>query len=442
MDSLFDASLFDASAFEAPGEPDPDGTEPPTDTLGAPLVTADEVVPEDEPIAQEAPPPPSEADDPGDVLNDPAWDPPVDVPLDQRGESADRLWADVVGQSAAVGQLRGSTLTPVHAYLFEGPPGSGKRVAAAAFGAALLCPRGGCGVCDLCVRVRSEVHPDLVVVEREGASISVDQAREIIRLAVRSPIEGDRKVLVLVDFHLGSNAGPTLLKIIEEPPESTVFVILADHVTNELVTIASRCVRVPFVALPLATVIAGLVADGIDPSRAEQAARAAGGRLDRARLLATDPELGDRQSFWVTIARRLDGTGAAASVVAAEAMAMLDRAAVGPLETRQAIEIAVLDERLKAQGTRGGAGPRKELIERHKRELKRLRDDELRFGLVTLQRSYRDAAVSSAVDGVVWESLAAVRRIDAVHAEFDRNPNVGLLLQALLLALPGLRASS
>ena len=55
MDSLFDASLFDASAFEAPGEPDPDGTEPPTDTLGAPLVTADEVVPEDEPIAQEAP---------------------------------------------------------------------------------------------------------------------------------------------------------------------------------------------------------------------------------------------------------------------------------------------------------------------------------------------------------------------------------------------------
>ena len=434
MDSLFDASLFDVPV----GEPEADSL---TDPLGAPVVAAEEVVPDDEPVAGEAEVPATEVDDPGDVLNDPAWEPLVDVPLDQRGGSVDRLWSEVVGQDAAVNQLRGSTLTPVHAYLFIGPPGSGKRVAARSFAAALLCPRGGCGICDVCVRAQAEIHPDLVVVEREGASISVDQAREIIRLAVRSPIEGARKVLVLVDFQLVSNAGPTLLKIIEEPPESTVFVILADHVTNDLVTIASRCVKVPFVPLALATVIDGLVADGIDRAQAEQAARAAGGRLDRARLLATDPELGARQSFWATIARRLDGTGAAVSVIAAEAASLLDRAAVGPLEARQAAEIASLEGRLKVQGMRGGAGQRKELVERHKRELKRLRDDELRFGLVTMQRVYRDSAVSSTSAGVARCSLAAVGSIDAVHAEFDRNPNVALMLQALLLALPGLPAA-
>ena len=68
----------------------------------------------------------------------------------------------------------------------------------------------------MCVRAVAGLHPDLLTVEREGASINVEQAREIIRLAMRSPLEGTRKVLVLVDFHLVMNAGPTLLKVIED----------------------------------------------------------------------------------------------------------------------------------------------------------------------------------------------------------------------------------
>src|SRR5438874_5144213 len=152
----------------------------------------------------------------------------------------------LVGQEQAARRLSAAASSPVHAYLFAGPPGSGKRDAARAFAAALLCPNGGDGTCSVCERVLAGVHPDVVVVERAGPYITVDQAREIVRLAMRSPNEGSRKVLVLTDFHLVREAAPTLLKIIEEPPESTVFVILAEHLPPELETIASRCVQVEF----------------------------------------------------------------------------------------------------------------------------------------------------------------------------------------------------
>jgi DNA polymerase-3 subunit delta' len=213
------------------------------------------------------------------------------------------LFADIVGQERAVGALRAAVRAPVHAYLLEGPVGSGKRQAALAFGVALLCPAGGCGACDTCLRARSEVHPDLVVVEREGPAISVGQAREIRRLALRSPNEGRRKVLVLVDFHLAQDAGPALLKVVEEPPSSTVFVILAEHVPPELETIASRCVRVPFDAVPPALVAQVLSATGVEGEIAEVVAQASGGRLDRARLLAADPGFGARA--WRVLTRGL-----------------------------------------------------------------------------------------------------------------------------------------
>jgi DNA polymerase-3 subunit delta' len=192
----------------------------------------------------------------------------------------------------------------VHAYLFLGPPGSGKRDAARAFAAALLCPNGGDGTCEVCERVLRGVHPDVVVVERSGPYITVDQAREIVRLAMRSPNEGQRKVLVLTDFHLVKEAAPTLLKVIEEPPASTVFVVLADHIPPELETIASRCVRIDFRAIARDQLVDTLVAEGVERHSAEEAAEAAGGRLDRARLLASDPDLAARRKAWRDVPRR------------------------------------------------------------------------------------------------------------------------------------------
>ena len=87
--------------------------------------------------------------------------------------------AGLVGQAAAVKALRAAAARPVHAYLLVGPPGTGKLAAAKAFAAMLLCPNGGDGSCDTCRRVAEGTHPDLTVVEREGAALSIDQAREV-----------------------------------------------------------------------------------------------------------------------------------------------------------------------------------------------------------------------------------------------------------------------
>src|SRR4029077_8176216 len=135
-------------------------------------------------------------------------------------------------------------------------------------------------------------HPDLLIVEREAASISVKQAEDIVRAASLSPIEGDHKILVLDEFHLMTAAvPPNLLKPIEEPPAPTIFVVLADDVPPELVTIASRCVRIDCGPVPAALVEATLVAEGLDDWAARLAVAAAGGDLDRARFLANDSGL-------------------------------------------------------------------------------------------------------------------------------------------------------
>ena len=344
------------------------------------------------------------------------------------------LYADVVGQDRAVAELRAAAAAPVHAYLLLGPPGSGKRTAARSFAASLLCRSGGCGACRDCLLALADVHPDVEVVERTGPYITVEQAREIVRKAMRTPVEGRRKVLVLVDFHLVREAGPTLLKVIEEPPPGTVFVVLAEHVPPELVTIASRCVRVELGPVPASAIVEVLVAEGVDSALADEVAVAAGGRLDRARLLASDPEFSDRRSTWKTVPARLDGTGAAAAVAAAELSALVATAAVAPLEARHAAEAAELAERVERSGERGAG--RKELEERHRRELRRLRMDELRFGLATLAGAYRDALAAGGGDA--RRQMEAVTAIQKAAEALLRNPNETLLLQALLLKLPAL----
>jgi len=346
------------------------------------------------------------------------------------------LFAGLIGQERAVTQLRGAALSPVHAYLLVGPPGTGKREAARSFAAALLCPTGGCGVCDTCTRALGGVHPDVVVRERTGAWISVGDAREIGRLGALSPVEGRRKVLVLVDFHLVQDAAPALLKAIEEPPATTVYVILAEHLPPELVTIASRCARIAFAPVPTDRLAAALVAEGTAPEVAAEVAEASGGRPDRARLLASDAGFAARRAGWSDAPGRLDGTGAVAATLADELLAGLETV-VEPLAARQAAELAELAERARLYGDR--PGERKELGDRHKREERRIRTDELRFGLASLAAAYRDRLAGGRDPAA---ALAAVQAVNAANEALARNPNVTLLLQALLVRLGRLEASA
>jgi DNA polymerase-3 subunit delta' len=341
----------------------------------------------------------------------------------------------VVGQQRALRALRAAARAPVHAYLLVGPAGAGARRAAEGLAASLLCPDGGCGHCRSCRLARSGQHPDTSSFVPSGASLSAEQVEEIIRLALRSPVEGARKVLVLHDMHrIAANVGPKLLKTIEEPPASTVFVLVADHVPQELVTVASRCVRVDLPPLQAVEVEAALVAEGAGAAAASTAAASAMGDVERARLLLSDASLGIRREAWAGVPRRLDGSGATVAIVVAELLDQVERAAA-PLQAAQAAELAALEERIEAYGERGAG--RRQLADEHKRQLRRHRTGELRFGLATLAARYRDSLAATPAGGGATH-VQAVATIDAASEALTRNPNEVLLLQALLLRLPSL----
>ena len=350
--------------------------------------------------------------------------------------TAPALWRSVVAQPRAVAQLVMAARDPVHAYLFVGPPGSTKSEAARAFAAALLCSRGGCGECRDCRLALAGEHPDQREVARSGAAISREQALEIIRLAALSPVEGSRKVLALEEFHLlRPEAAARLLKTIEEPTPSTIFIVLADDLPPELVTIASRCVRVEFAAIAEATIVDVLVTEGISQKQAGAAARAAGGDLGRARDLAHDPEVARRRAAFASAPHRLDDSGATTASIVDELLALIDEAA-DPIKARHVREVADFNERVERFGLRGSGG-RRELEDRHKRELRRHRTDELKSGLVAIAATYRNQVVLRV--GPVHETAAKIAAVKAVHdalESFERNPNETLLLQALLLRLP------
>ena len=305
--------------------------------------------------------------------------------------------ASVSGQDRAVAALAAAARSPVHAYLLLGPPGAGKRDTAVAFAAALLCPDGGCGTCETCRRVVGGVHPDVVVLERTGASITVGEAREVVRLSARTPSEADRKILILTELHLVGPAAPALLKTLEEPSPGTVFVLTAETVSPDMVTIASRCVRVDLGARP-----------------------------------PDEPESEVWRRAWRDVPARLDGTGATVARIAAELLEGCE-SVLEPLRRRQAEEQAAATARAKEMGERGAG--LKELEERHRRQQRRIRTDELRAGLAALGEEYRNRMAAARTGAEMRAAAAAVAAVDDAGRELVRNPNESLMLQALLVKL-------
>jgi DNA polymerase III subunit delta' len=344
------------------------------------------------------------------------------------------VWAGVIGQPAAVAQLRAAVAQPVHAYLFVGPPGSTKDEAARAFAALLLTGDDDAGQRDARLTLLGE-HPDVREVVRQGATISKDQVVDIVRAASLAPVEGARKVMILHEFHLlDANGAARLLKTLEEPPPSTTFIVLADQVPPELVTIASRCVRIEFASLDAVTIAAALEADGVPAADAQLAAESAQGSLPRARLLAADDGLVERRNAFASIPERLDGNGTTVVRLVGQLMTMID-AAAAPLQERQSAEVSELEARIATTGERGSG--RKQVEDRHKRELRRHRTDEVRSGLAVLAGVYRDALVAGR--GTRPDSWSgAVHRVHDAIESLERNPNETLLLQSLLLDLPSI----
>ncbi|HXW33978.1 MAG TPA: hypothetical protein VEJ87_05315 [Acidimicrobiales bacterium] len=368
----------------------------------------------------------------------------VNAEVDAELPSA-KLFDEVVNQTEAVRQLRAAIRKPVHAYLFAGRSDLGAPELARGFAAGLLCPNGGCGECDSCRRALLGIHPDLIEVQRSGANLSVEDARNVVRLAQRRPLEAGRQVIVIGDIDQARLAAPVLLKTLEEPPGPTVFVLLSDTVPSDIATVTSRCVRIELSPVPSSELVDWLVSLGVDDAVASEVASAAGGSPLRARLLAEDPDLAARHALWRSVPARLDGTGSSAAALASELLQSAEQA-VQPLRARHRAE---LEEMAGAAEASGEKGVPKSVEERHRREERRWRTDELRSGLATLATEYRDriAAQSGAAGNQLAPSEAlrsgerikrlskAVSDIEELSFELIRNPNETLQLEALLVRL-------
>ncbi|GAA1570556.1 DNA polymerase III subunit delta' [Dactylosporangium maewongense] len=388
------------------------------------------------------------------------------------------IFAELVGQEDAVATLSRAVAAAgvivqggvpeagmTHAWLFTGPPGSGRSVAARIFAAALQCPDGGCGVCTACHTTLGGTHADVRFVVPEGLSIAVGEMRALVLRAASSPTQGRWQVLLVEDAdRLTEAAGNALLKAIEEPPPRTVFLLCtpSTHPDDISVTIRSRCRVVPL-RQPPADAIAGLLRrrDGLDEQTAAWAAAAAQGHVGRARRLARDPQARARREAVLAVPRRLTGIGAAFDAAAALIEAAEAEAAASVLET-DAAERAALETALGAGGTgkgaagaaRGSAGQLKDLERRQKSRATRTQRDALDRALVDLAGFYRDVLVHTFGAGVEpvhgdtdelagaaaqkWAPESTLRRLESVlecRVAIEANVKPRIAVEAMMLAL-------
>jgi len=230
------------------------------------------------------------------------------------------VFAELAGQEAVVAQLQRAVAgKTTHAWLFTGPPGSGRSTAARAFAAALLCDQGGCGVCPSCRQVRAGTHADLLLVRPDGLSYGVKQTRDLVLRAAGAPSGGRWLVVLFEDAdRCTEQAANALLKAIEEPAPRTVWLLCAPSAEDLVTTIRSRC-RVMTLRVPPSAAVAKVLAerDGIDPATALAAAKAAQGHIGRARLLATNPDAARRRADVLRVPTQATSLGPALAAAAA-----------------------------------------------------------------------------------------------------------------------------
>ncbi len=332
------------------------------------------------------------------------------------------VFARLVGQPEVERELRAAAVAArapgapgaamTHAWLFTGPPGSGRSVAAVCLAAALECTAPdddpsaapGCGACAACRTVLGGTHGDVRRVVPEGLSISVKEMREIVRIAARSPTTGSWQVVLVEDAdRLTESAGNALLKVVEEPPARTVFLLCAPSVDPEDIstTLRSRCRHVAL-RTPTTAAVAQVLRerDGLDADRAQWAASVSGGHVGRARRLATDAQARARRDAVLALPR-----AASRPSTAFAASTALERAAKEEAREasagRDGAETEELRTALGAGGTgkgavgalRGSAGVLKDLERRQRSRATRTERDALDRALVDLAGYYRDAVL-------------------------------------------------
>jgi DNA polymerase-3 subunit delta' len=387
--------------------------------------------------------------------------------------------ADAIAGSGRVGQFADTDATTpandpaapssaamTHAWIFTGPPGSGRSVAARALAAALQCELGtGCGVCHGCHTTLGGTHADVRFVVPEGLSIGVNEMRALVLRAGSAPSGGRWQAVVIEDAdRLTEAAGNALLKAIEEPPPRTVFLLCTPsvHPDDISVTIRSRCRVVPLRQPPADAVAEVLVRrDGVAPDVAAWAAAAAQGHVGRAKRLARDPEARKRRDAVLAVPRRLTGVGACFDAASALIEAAEAEAAAAVTDNDSG-EREALERALGAGGTgrgaagafRGAAGQLKELEKRQKSRSTRAQRDALDRALVDLAGFYRDVLTTSlqapvavvhtdtaplsAAAAAKWTPESTLRRLEAILAcrdAIEANVKPRIAVESMMLSL-------
>jgi DNA polymerase-3 subunit delta' len=376
---------------------------------------------------------------------------------------ASSVWNRLVGQRHAVDVLQraanGQGMT--HAWLFTGPPGSGRSNAALAFAAALQCERGGgCGECHACQTTLAGSHADVSVTRTETSTLYIDDMRELVHRSALAPANRRWQIMIIEDAdRLGERTGNTLLKAIEEPTPKTVWLLCAPTLEDVLPTIRSRCRNVALTTPTAREVAAFLVGqEGISESVAAFAARASQGHIGRARALARDENTRNRRREVVAIPSRLTSLGACLNAAANLVDIAKDETAAITEQTnaRELADLeAVFGADRKAKSSRSYKAALRELTYSQKQREKRRIIDVIDRCLMDVMSVYRDVialqtgAQGDLVNEEMREEVADVarrstpeqnlRRIDAIFTareqmmEFNTAPL--LALESMMVAL-------
>ncbi|MGW7256106.1 DNA polymerase III subunit delta' [Streptomyces sp. NPDC054834] len=386
----------------------------------------------------------------------------VSAVLEAAARDADAL---VTAAAADAPPPEASRMT--HAWLFTGPPGSGRNQAARAFAAALQCVSPdralggtpGCGFCDGCHTALVGTHADVNTVAAVGAEILVKDMRDTVRKSFTAPANGRWQIILVEDAErLNEKSANAVLKAVEEPAPRTVWLLCAPSIEDVLPTIRSRC-RHLTLRTPSVDAVADMLVrrEGVEPGVAAAASRATQGHVDRARRLATDPGARERRAAVLKLPLRLDEVGACLKA----AQELVDAAAEDAKQLAEEMDGKEAEEMKAALGAaqggrlpRGTAGVMKDLEDMQKRRRTRTQRDSLDVALGDLTAFYRDVlalqlgsrvAIANGDAEDALERLArgsspesTLRRIEAIAAcreALDRNVAPLLAVEAMTMAL-------
>jgi DNA polymerase-3 subunit delta' len=358
------------------------------------------------------------------------------------------VFDDLVGQQHIIEILQGAVAASrtgeesqemTHAWVFTGPPGSGRSSAAVAFAQALICPNNGCGTCSDCNAAKTSGHPDVEIIRTEGLSIKVEEVRELLTRVAWAPSMGGWRVVVMEDAdRLTESAANALLKAIEEPGSRTVWLLCAPTLHDVLPTIRSRCRHLQLRTPSLEAVTKVLInRDNIALGMADFAARVSQGHIGRAKYLATNESVRSNRKLIMQLPLQL-GSLAAAFQAAQTLVDIATAEANSSSDERDEKEIEKLQEAYGKGATgrgmaTGGAKAVKELEKEQKSRSTRMVRDSIDGALLDIATFYRDVMMmqSGNTDSMINTDMREeIESYASSHPEYSTILKINALMDA------------